>query len=140
MKPKIKRNIFISAIVVTIIGGLNFCCFSQDFNYQEAYHLYHKVLRGERSLESLTDVERRHLIIIHKALSHASNGERDEECREAKERARSAADELAYYANKLRSCAEDYDFSDDCYSQFRRTNNAFDDYESAVSEISNECD
>ncbi|MFX0115215.1 MAG: hypothetical protein ACFFB3_11770 [Candidatus Hodarchaeota archaeon] len=83
--------------------------------------------------------ERRQVIIMHRLLSSSSDEGEAEECREAKERARSAADELAYYAKRLKGCAENYDFSDDCYTEYRRTKNAFDEYESAVSEVSSEC-
>jgi len=112
--------------------------FSQNFDYRKAYQLYLQVLRGEKKIENLTPEERKQVIIIHRILS-SSKEEGSEECREAKERARSAADELVYYAERLKRCAESYNFSDDCYTEFRRTKNAFEEYESAVSEVSSEC-
>ena len=97
-------------------------------------------MRGEKKLENLSPEERRQVIIMHRLLSSSSDEGGSEECREAKESARSAADELAYYAKRLKDCAENYDLSYDCYTEYRRTKNAFDDYESAVSEVSSECD
>ena len=143
MLKLIKRNkssILVCLLPVAILIGFYTICFSQDFNYQKAYQLYQQVVRGEKKLENLTSEERRQVMIIHRALSSSSDDEGSEDCREAKESARSAADELAYYAKKLKSCAENYDFSDDCYTEYRRTKNAFDDYESAVSDVSSECD
>ena len=112
--------------------------YSQNFDYKKAYQLYLQVLRGEKKIENLTPEERKQVIIIHRIMS-SSREKGSEECREAKERARSAADELVYYAERLKRCAESYDFSDDCYTEFRRTKNAFEEYESAVSEVSSEC-
>lgn len=66
-------------------------------------------------------------------------------------------DDLEYRANKLKRCASYSDFSDDCYSEFKKVKfaqwdaevcdfeyikvkSAFSDYESAVSNVSYECD
>jgi len=113
---------------------------SQNFDYKKAYQLYLQVLRGEKKLENLTPDERKQVLIMHRIISSSKDNEGSEECQEAKERAHSAAGELGYYANKLKNCAETYDFSDDCYTEFRRTKNAFEEYEAAVSEVSSECD
>jgi len=113
---------------------------SQNFDYEKAFQLYLQVLRGEKKFQNLTPEEQKQVIMIHRIISSGSGDEGSQECREAKERARSAADELAHYANKLKNCAESHDFSDDCYTEFRRTKNAFEEYESAVSEVSSECD
>ncbi len=67
------------------------------------------------------------------------------------------ADDFERRAKKLQRCAGYMDFSDDCYSEFRkvkreyrnsevcyreykRTKSAFSDYESAVSDVSSYCD
>ena len=66
------------------------------------------------------------------------------------------ASDLEYRAKRLQRCAGWMDFSDDCYTEFRRvkreysaadvcdreyrrTNSAFIDYESAVSDVSSFC-
>jgi hypothetical protein len=61
-------------------------------------------------------------------------------CAEAKEEAESAADDLESAARQLMSCASSDDFSDDCFSEFLRVQSAHSDYDSAVSEVSSECD
>ena len=126
-------------VFVSLLGSYSIC-FSQDFNYQKNYQLYQQVVHGEKKLENLTPEERKQVVIMHRVLSSSSDDEGSEECRDAKERARSAADELAHCAKRLKSCAENHDFSDDCYTEYRKTKNAFDEYETAVSEVSSECD
>lgn len=60
-------------------------------------------------------------------------------CEDATSEAESAASDLAGYARRLQQCAENEDFSDDCYTEFRRVKSAYDSYESAVSEVSSNC-
>lgn len=62
------------------------------------------------------------------------------DCEYAKGSAESAASELASYARRLEQCAENEDFSDDCDLEFRRVKSSYEDYESAVSDISSDCD
>jgi hypothetical protein len=67
------------------------------------------------------------------------------------------ASDLEYRAKKLQSCASYADYTDDCYSEFRKvkreysntevcyreykkTKNAFSDYESSVSDVSSYCE
>lgn len=140
MITKIGSYILICIFVLVSFLWFSSICFSQDFNYPKAYQLYQQVVRGEKKLENLTPDEKKQVIIMHRILSRSSDDEESEECREAKERAESAADELAYYAKRLKDCAENYNFSDDCCSEYKRTKNAFDEYEAAVSEVSSECD
>lgn len=63
----------------------------------------------------------------------------DSECEDAKSTAESASSDLASYSRRLQQCAESEDFSDDCNSEFRRVRSAYDDYESAVSDVSSYC-
>ena len=62
------------------------------------------------------------------------------ECHDARRQAQSAASELASYSRRLQNCAESGDLSDDCSSEFRRVRNSYQDYESAVSSYSSECE
>ena len=138
MRILFKKICIISLLFLLSITAIPLSGYSENFNYQKAFQLYLQVLRGEKKIQSLTPEERRQVIIIHRIIS-SSREQGSEECREAKERARAAAEELADYARKLKNCAESYDFSDDCYTEFRRTKDAFEDYESAVSDVSSEC-
>lgn len=101
---------------------------------------YQLVLTGKIKLESLTAEQQREVLIVHKRAQSkriASSGSRD--CREARTAAKSAAEELADYARKLRNCAEADDLTDDCDFEFRRTKSAHEDYEEAVSKVASEC-
>ena len=62
------------------------------------------------------------------------------ECEDARSSAESAASDLSSYARRLAQCADNQDFSDDCYTEFRRVKSAHGDYESAVSEVSSYCE
>jgi hypothetical protein len=62
------------------------------------------------------------------------------DCEDARNDAESAASDLAGYARRLQQCAENEDFSDDCYTEFRRVKSAYDSYESTVSEVSSDCE
>jgi len=62
------------------------------------------------------------------------------ECEDARSRAESVASDLSSYARRLEQCADNQDFSDDCYTEFRRVKSAHGDYESAVSEVSSYCE
>ena len=131
---------FFSLFVIVIYISISSIGNSQNFDYKKAYQLYLQVLNGEKKFENLTTEEQEQVLIIRRIIANSSDDSGSEECRDAKEHARSAADELAHYAKRLKGCAENYDFSDDCSSEFRRTKNAFGEYESAVSDISSECE
>ncbi|UJB21323.1 MULTISPECIES: hypothetical protein [Lysobacter] len=62
------------------------------------------------------------------------------DCADSKEQADSHAADLSHYARRLQRCADAKDFSDDCSIEFSRVRNAHDDYESAVSDVSLNCD
>lgn len=64
----------------------------------------------------------------------------DSDCEDARNSAESAAGELSSYARRLEQCADNQDFSDDCYAEFLRVKSAYDDYESAVSDVSSYCE
>ena len=61
-------------------------------------------------------------------------------CEDARNDAESAASDLAGYARRLQQCAESVNFSDDCYTEFRRVKSAYDTYESALSDVSSDCE
>jgi hypothetical protein len=72
--------------------------------------------------------------------SGSSYGDIDSEnCRDAKDNASSYSDDLESYAGRLKRFAENKIFSDDCYSDFRRTKSSHDNYESTVSNVQSEC-
>lgn len=64
----------------------------------------------------------------------------DSDCENARIEAESAASKLSSYAERLQQCVYIADFSDDCYIEFRRVKSSYDDYESAVSNISTYCE
>ena len=63
-----------------------------------------------------------------------------EDCRDAKDNASSYADDLARYSKKLKKCAENKRFSNNCNREFRKTKRSHRNYKSAVSTAQSECE
>ena len=107
---------------------------------QRGLRNYQEIMSGRKTLDQLTTQERNEVLQVHRKLQArgGSNGT-NAACEDARSRARSTASDLANYSRRLRSCAENEDFADDCSSEFRRVKNAHSDYESAVSEVSGSC-
>lgn len=64
----------------------------------------------------------------------------DSDCEDAKSAAESAANDLADYARRLQQCADYEAFSNDCSLEFQHVRSAYDDYESAVSDVDSYCE
>jgi hypothetical protein len=75
------------------------------------------------------------LALLTSASASAQYGS-SSDCQDARSTAESTASELASYAKRLQRCAESADLSDDCNSEYRHVRSAYDDYESAVSDVS----
>ena len=104
---------------------------------------YKAITSGEKQFDSLNQDEKKEVLSIINIIKRSSSSYSDsdsEDCRDAKDNASIYADDLASYARKLKNCGENKSFSDDCYSEFRRTKNSHYDYESAVSEVQSECE
>ncbi len=107
---------------------------------QRGLRNYQEIMAGRKKLDQLTPQEQQEVLIIFRRVKAAQDKTgKSSACREAQERAESAASELADRARKLRNCAESQDYSEDCSSEFRRTRNAHSDYESAISSVRSEC-
>jgi len=125
---------------VAILSCLVLLSYTEAANdLQEALRLYFQVIRGEKKIDQLPPAELQQFLLIYRLMSSRSSSE-SEECREARETAISAADDLEYSARRLANCASNRDLTDDCESEFVRVKNAHEDYESAVSEVNSECD
>lgn len=122
------------AVVVMLLG----CAAADAQDLQRGYRNYQEVLRGTKKLEQLSPEERSEVLAIYRKLSASREGG-SSQCRDARERARSAADDLANYSRRLKICAESEDYSDDCSTEFRRVRNAHSYYESAVSDVGSHC-
>jgi hypothetical protein len=107
---------------------------------QRGLRNYQEIMAGRMKLEQLSPQQQQEVFLIHRRLEARRQGSNQSpDCQDARNRAQSAAQELADYARRLRSCAESQDFSDDCSSEFRRTKNSHSDYESAVSSVGSYC-
>ena len=107
---------------------------------QRGLRNYQEIMAGRKKLDQLSPQEQQEVLIIFRRVRAAQNRSgKSSACRDAQERAESAASELADRARKLRNCAEAQDYSEDCSSEFRRVRSAHSDYESAVSSIQSEC-
>jgi TolA-binding protein len=101
---------------------------------------YRSILSGQKKIEQLSADERKEVLAIMRVMqSLARSSGKSPMCRDAIEQAESAADDLESAAGRLRSCAANRDFDDDCSSEYSRVRNAHDDYESAVSDIQSYC-
>lgn len=62
-----------------------------------------------------------------------------EECREAIDQYKSAADDVSNALRQYASCVADSQGHDDCSSEFSQLQSAQDDFESAVTQYEGEC-
>lgn len=131
-------HLFLLSVPVLPVG-VPAGAYAQQSDWKKAVELYRDVISGRRKMESLTAEERAMVLAVHRSLRRAAPSGASSECRDALERAQSAASEVASYSRRLSSCVEDGDHRDDCSSEFRRVRNAHSDYESAVSEVQSYC-
>lgn len=136
-RSKLGQAALVAALLV--VAGFLLPAPGQAQDVQRGYRNYQEILRGTKKLEQLTPLERSEVLLIHRRLKARSDTGASSECRDARERARSAAQELGDYARRLRNCAESEDYSDDCSTEFRRVRNAHNDYESASGEVGSYC-
>ena len=102
--------------------------------YDKQIQLYRQVTRGERSFDSLTPAEKAQVLAVQRLMANSCNNLKGK-CREVCE----AANQLKDAANDLARCANKHDYDDDCRRKFRDTRDAFDQYESSVSNASGDC-
>jgi len=136
-----KKITFLLALTFLFLFSGSSVTFSLDF--KRGMDNYKAITSGEKQFDSLNQDEKKEVLSIINIIKGSSSSYSDsdsEDCRDAKDNASSYADDLASYARKLKNCAENKSFSDDCYSEFRRTKNSHYDYESAVSEVQSECE
>lgn len=126
-------------VFLIIVVGLSWSDsgFAQDL--QRGLRNYQEIVSGKKKLEQLSPQEKNEVLIIFKRVKARSDSGKSSDCRDAEERAESAASDLSDYARRLRNCAEAQDFNDDCSSEFRRVKNAYSDYEDAVSAFNSYC-
>lgn len=99
------------------------------------YDLYQQVLSGKLKLNDLSPQQKREVLTIHGILSRPSCGNYKGKCAEACE----SKAELERAANNLARCAKNADLTEDCEIQFMDTRDAFEEYESKISEVADYC-
>ena len=121
-----------------LLLGQAFNAVAQDL--QRGFRNYQEIIAGRKKLDQLSPQEQQEVLIVFRRVKAAQNKTgKSSACRDAQERAESAASELADRARRLRNCAESQDYSEDCSSEFRRVRSSHSDYESAVSSVQSEC-
>lgn len=110
-----------------------------QINVERGIANYRAVQSGAKRLDQLTPQERSEVAAVARVLSRPRAPRETSECRDAWDRASSAADDVARGATRLKNCVEAGDFRDDCYSASRTVRSAHSDYESAVSQVNSEC-
>ena len=132
---------FLLSLTFLCLIGSSSVAFSLDF--KRGMENYQAIISGKKQFKSLNQEEKNEVVEIMNLIKRSGSSYSDsdsEDCRDAKDNASSYADDLASYAARLKRCAENKSFSDDCYSEFRRTKSSHSDYESAVSEVQSECE
>jgi hypothetical protein len=124
-------------IVLAILICVEFA-FDQDL--KRGLQNYRAIMSGQKKFEQLSPDERKEVLIILRAMQSRTRSEgKSPECRDALDRAESAASDLEHYTKRLGTCAANRDFDDDCSTEYRRVRNAHSDYESAVSDVQSYC-
>ncbi len=124
-------------IIVAIFLWAAFCTASAQqvlSSDDKQIQLYMQVMRGERSFDTLTPAEKIQVISVQRLMANSCSklkGKCLEVCK--------AANQLKDAANDLAQCASKHEYSDDCRRKFRDTRDAFDHYESSVSNASGDC-
>jgi hypothetical protein len=106
---------------------------------QRGIRNYQDILSGRKRLDQLTPQEQQEVLTVHRRIKAKSTEGKSPECKDAQDKAATAATELADRSKKLRNCAEAEDYSEDCSSEFRRVKSAYSDYEDAVSAVGSNC-
>lgn len=111
-----------------------------QFDYKRALANLQAIRNGTKTFQQLSPQEQTEVQVLARMLSRPSAPEGSSECHDAWDRASSAAIDVSDYSRRLQRCVEAGDYQDDCHSAFRSVKSAYDDYESAVSDVSTECD
>lgn len=113
---------------------------SESKGLQRGIRNYQDILFGRKKLNQLTPQEQQEVLIVSRRVRGSRSSGKSSDCRDARERAESAASDLAIYSLRLQSCAENEDYYNDCSSEFSQVRSAHSDYEDAVSKVNSECD
>lgn len=133
----IVRAQFRAALLAVFLLLQSGAALGQD--WQRGVRNYKEIIHGKKKLQQLSPQEQQEVFAVMRQVELQEKSGKSSECRDAIDRAQSAASELSDYARRLRNCAEAQDYSDDCDTEFRRTRSAHDDYESAVSSFQSYC-
>jgi hypothetical protein len=135
------RNLIHYAVCILCVWGFVLGMGSntpaQNYDFERGLRNYRAIMGGTKTLDQLSAEERLEVFMILQRLR--SRNESSEDCKKAKDSARSTASELEGYAKKVMRCADGSNLTDDCSSEFRRTKSAHSGYESMVSRVKREC-
>lgn len=124
-------------LMAILLLGLGFQPARADEFADRVLRNYNAVINGTKKISDLPASEQTELMYF---IRFMNEDEGPSECRDAKRDARDAAEELASAARNLAYCADQNDSADDCEIQFLEVSSAHSDYESAVSDVDDECD
>lgn len=133
-----KKSRLLGLTIIALTMTLSFPATAQDID--RGFRNYQDIISGRKKLEQLSEPEKNEVFRVHRLVTAKSGGEgKSPNCEDSRSKAKRAASELADYSRRLRSCAENEDFSDDCSTEYRRVKNSYSDYESAASEVASNC-
>lgn len=129
----------LAALMLVQLQALPASAQAPQINVERGLANYRAVQSGTKRFELLSPQERNEVIVVARALARSRAPKETSACKSAWDRARSAADDVASEAGRLKNCVESGDLRDECYSAFSGVKNAHSDYESAVSEVNSYC-
>jgi hypothetical protein len=128
------RQFAMVGVILVLISGV-----AQAQDYQRAVRNYQAVISGAKKLDALTAEEQAEVLALARAMSRRTPPGASSQCRDARDRADSARQELEDRARRLMRCAEGSDLHDDCDTEARRARNAQSEFSSAVSSMQSDC-
>jgi hypothetical protein len=112
--------IIIAILSLALIGSIIvWVLFLTAWNPRTTLTLYRDVVSGRRTFESLSPGEQQMVRAVIRASRHRLPAGTTPQCRDAIERAQTAAEDVAAQSRRLTSCVEGEDYRDDCASPFR---------------------
>ena len=122
-------------IILLFLSFLTVSAQQPQKNGDQLLQLYNEVVSGHRTIDSLSQADRQQVLLMHRMMARSCDRLKGT-CLAVCE----AANSLEDAANDLAQCARRHDFSNDCHSRARDVRDAADEYESAVSDASGDCD
>lgn len=132
-------KLLLVAALSVALSGVNARAQAPQLDLQRGLENYKAVMAGSKQYGQLSAPEKNEIAAIARVMRRNNPPKNTSECRSAWSEARDAADEVSSAASALKSCVDAGDYSEDCSGRFGRVRSAYNDYESAVSDVTSYC-